>query len=273
MIKIERANEPEILKMGLTPKSKGEIALDALCVDYEQGKRKFKDKDFKRSIYAHSSVKKALFNMQHGKCCFCECKTKAVGFLASGDVEHFRPKAGYQQTTEDPLRETGYYWLTYQWDNLLLSCEECNRLFKKNLFPLLEEAKRATNHHHNMSDEIPLFINPTLENPEQYIGFNEYVPYAINDDIRGETTIKLLGLRRTGLLEEKRKAVFNLLNEQLRIIKIAETENKLYDADWQELAQQAKQLIQEMALPQAKYSAMIKAAITNLCSPSSFIAP
>jgi len=260
MIKIERANEPEILKIGLTPKSKGEIALNALCVDYEQGKRKFKDKDFKRSIYAHISVKKALFNMQHGKCCFCECKTKAVGFLASGDVEHFRPKAGYQQTTADILSESGYYWLTYQWDNLLLSCEECNRLFKKNLFPLLDNTRRTKNHLNNINDETPLFINPTQENPEQYIGFNEYVPYAIDDNIYGKTTLNLLGLKRSNL-ENERKAVFEQLKTQLTIIKKAAKNPD--NQDWQELANEAKQLIQEMALPQAKYSAMIKANLKH----------
>lgn len=261
MIKIERANEPKILKLGLTSeKSKGEIARDALCASYVQGIRNFKSKDFKKTIYAHVSVKRALFKMQHGKCCFCECKTKAVGHLGSGDVEHFRPKAGYQQQEKDKLSELGYYWLAYQWDNLLLSCEDCNRLFKKNLFPLFDNSKRAKNHLDNINNETALLINPCEQNPEKYIGFNEYVPYAINDDIQGETTINLLGLKRNDL-EKERKEVFNLLNEQLRIIKIAE--KKLHDADWQELAQKAKQAIQEMLLPQAVYSAMIKAAINQ----------
>jgi uncharacterized protein (TIGR02646 family) len=253
MIAIQRTDEPEILK------TQGKLASNALCVNCEHG-HKFKDKDFKRSIYAHSSVKKALFNMQHGKCCFCESKTKNVAHLGSGDVEHFRPKAGYQQEKHDKISELGYYWLAYQWDNLLLSCESCNRLFKKNLFPLLDNQKRAKNHYDNIKDETPLLINPTEQNPEKYISFNEYVPYSIDDNSYGITTIKILNLTRTDL-EEKRKKLLNEFNTQLFIIKKAA--NKIEDNDWQELAEEARQLINEMALPQAKYSAMIKAAINE----------
>ena len=55
------------------------------------------------------SVKDALREAQHGKCAFCESK---ISHIAHGDVEHFRPKAGYRQNPEDPLVQPGYYWLS-----------------------------------------------------------------------------------------------------------------------------------------------------------------
>ena len=58
---------------------------------------------------------------------FCESK---VSHIAYGDVEHFRPKAGYRQRPEDPLVQPGYYWLAYEWSNLLFCCQLCNQRFK-----------------------------------------------------------------------------------------------------------------------------------------------
>jgi hypothetical protein len=122
----------------------------------------------------------------------------------------------------------------------------------------LDDQKRAKNHYDNINEETPLLINPTVQNPEKYISFNEYVPFSIDNNPYGITTIKILNLTRTDL-EEERKKILNEFNAQLFIVKKAA--NKIEDNDWQELAEEAKQLINKMALPKAKYSAMIKAAL------------
>ena len=77
--------------------------------------------------------------------------------IAYGDVEHYRPKAGYRQDAEDPLGRPGYYWLAYEWSNLLFCCQICNQRFKRNLFPLVDPARRAETHHDDLSSEQPLF--------------------------------------------------------------------------------------------------------------------
>ncbi|NOQ35018.1 MAG: hypothetical protein GQ569_03890 [Methylococcaceae bacterium] len=198
--------------------------------------------------------------MQHNKCCFCETKTKSTAHRGSGDVEHFRPKGGYKQDKQDNLYNLGYYWLAYEWNNLLLSCEPCNSSYKGNLFPLQYPEKRAKNHKDKITEETPLLINPALQNPENYISFSKDVPYAIDDNIYGKTTIEVLNLKRHDL-EKERKKVLNEFNKQLNIIGIAK--KKIGDKDWQELAEESLTLIYEMALPQAKYSAMIKAALNK----------
>jgi uncharacterized protein (TIGR02646 family) len=139
--------------------------------------------------------------MQHGKCCFCEAKILHVSY---GDIEHYRPKAGYQQGSSESLQKPGYYWLAYAWDNLLLSCTLCNQQYKRNLFPLLHPDKRALNHHDNITAEEPLLINPSVTDPKGYIGFREEIPYAINGNDKGETTITVLGLDRDNLNEARR---------------------------------------------------------------------
>jgi uncharacterized protein (TIGR02646 family) len=147
---------------------------------------------FEGKIYQDPSVKETLETIQHGKCAFCE--TPLLGCY--GDVEHFRPKAAWQQQEGDTPHYPGYYWLVYDWDNLFLSCEYCNRSFKKNLFPLADPAKRAFSHNDNIEDEEPLLIHPTFDNPEDFLGFRGRIPYAISGNAKGETTISMLGLHK-----------------------------------------------------------------------------
>jgi hypothetical protein len=105
-------------------------------------------------------VKAALRIAQHDKCGFCESKVTHVAF---GDVEHFRPKAAFRAIQGDALTRPGYYWLAYEWTNLLFACEPCNRRHKGNLFPLVDEATRARSHTDDITRETPLFIDPTAE--------------------------------------------------------------------------------------------------------------
>ena len=129
--------------------------------EYDAGKLPFA---FDGGIYGGEAVKNALIKAQHGKCCFCERKTGK-----DGDVEHFRPKAGCRQTPKGSLLRPGYYWLAYDWDNLLLSCSACNQRHKRNLFPLTNPGKRANSHTHDVALEAPLFLHPAQQDPEQYI--------------------------------------------------------------------------------------------------------
>ena len=133
--------------------------------NYDAGQRDF---NFSSSIYGAKSVKNALIQAQHDKCCFCESK---ISHISYGDVEHFRPKGGWIQDSGDNLTQPGYYWLAYDWSNLFLSCQICNQRHKKNLFPLQDPLKRAQSHHADIDDEDPLFINPTDDNPEELYRF------------------------------------------------------------------------------------------------------
>lgn len=162
---------------------------------------------FDRAIYADTSVKESLVAMQHNKCAFCEAKPLHV---SDGDVEHFRPKGGVRQSDDDPLQQPGYYWLTYTWENLLFACERCNRRHKKNLFPLIDPSRRSTSHRAPIANEAPIFIDPSAEDPEQYITYREHVPVAIDGNIRGERTIEALGLRRAYLNADREKHLANL---------------------------------------------------------------
>jgi hypothetical protein len=117
---------------------------------YRAHKRGRLDLEFDRDVYA--LAKPALVAAQHEKCAFCEAK---IRHTQPGDVEHFRPQAATRQSKDAPLRKPGYYWLAYEWTNLLLACAECNRRGKGNLFPLRDDARRAHHHRDPIQNEEP----------------------------------------------------------------------------------------------------------------------
>lgn len=249
MIFIQRTPEPAILQ------DKGKAKQQALCAAFDDGKREF---DFDSKIYGHETVKSALKQMQRDKCCFCESK---ISHISYGDVEHYRPKGGYQQTKQGTLQTPGYYWLAYAWENLLLSCTLCNQQFKKNLFPLLEQERRALSHHDDIALEQPLLINPSITDPGQYIGFRQEIPYALEGNIYGKETIAVVGLDREAL-NEKRRSHLALINQLIAVIKLAN--KQLESTELQSVADQAKQKIAEAILSSAEYSAMINAQFSEL---------
>jgi uncharacterized protein (TIGR02646 family) len=201
VIRISKPGPPLILQTrGRDETRKMCAAFDASPRAYLRGRRKFA---FDRDLYAHPSVKAALRAAQHEKCAFCESKFSHVGY---GDVEHLRPKAGYKQHADDSLHSPGYYWLAYEWGNLFFSCQLCNQRFKKNLFPLRNARKRARSHHHDLSAEKPLLIDPSAVDPAQSLAFrtDDAFAFAIEDNSRGRTTIEVLGLNRRELMEVRR---------------------------------------------------------------------
>jgi hypothetical protein len=194
MIRIKKPEKiPEILE------TDGKAKKKEMCDAYDKGVRKFEfDKE---KLYNHSTVKEILCKAQHDKCFLCEAK---VTHISSGDVEHFRPKAGFRQSEEHDLQKPGYFWLAYEWSNLFFVCELCNRRYKKNLFPLADNSNRFTLHSDNLDKEEPLFINPETEKPEDYLSFRGENIYAVDDNLKGKTTIAGAGLDRPKLVGDRR---------------------------------------------------------------------
>jgi uncharacterized protein (TIGR02646 family) len=192
---------PDILR------TRGVKAARQLRKQYDAEPESHKGWSFDSGIYGEKSVKDALKEAQHDKCAFCESK---VSHIAYGDVEHFRPKAGYRQGPEEPLVQPGYYWLAYVWTNLLFSCQLCNQRFKGNHFPLKDDTQRAKSHHDDVKNEQPLFIHPAIEDPSDFLKFDEHYLCAIDDNVRGKATIEALGLNRDKLVEKRGDALKKL---------------------------------------------------------------
>ena len=216
--------------------------------DYNTGALNF---SFDSTIYGHATVKQALVAAQLNKCAFCESK---IGF--DGDVEHFRPKAGCRQGAGEPLIKPGYYWLAYDWDNLLFACPICNQRFKQNYFPLADPAHRARSHKDDISEEAPLFINPAERNPEDHIAFRQEIPYAIDGNEYGKATISALGLGREILNERRRDRLKDLAI--LHDLVALEGENS--KPEFQQLIAKAKALLEKAVSDSGEFAAMARCA-------------
>lgn len=171
---------------------------------YDEGANKL---SISPTIYGDALVKQQLIYEQHEKCCFCEADFTANGY---GDVEHFRPKAGFTKIPSGKLIRPGYYWLAYDWNNLFFSCQICNQRFKKNHFPLDDETKRAKNHTFDHHKESPLLIHPSVNNPEDHITFNRHVPIPKTD--KGKISINTFGINRPKLNSAREKYLQNVRN-------------------------------------------------------------
>jgi uncharacterized protein (TIGR02646 family) len=161
--------------------------------------------DFSSYYYRHETVVAYLKELYHNKCAYCESCFGATGAIR---IDHYRPKDGIKGE-----KHTGYYWLGYEWSNLLPACEKCNGA-KSNHFPI------AGNRVHTKQDdpnefvvtsatfraESPLIINPELDRPERQLMFAPDGSIAGTTD-EGKKTIEVCGLdRETLVLERKKRA-------------------------------------------------------------------
>ena len=249
MIRITKPRRaPKVLK------TRGTEKRDAYCreyaehrEDYDRGERTF---EFNRHIYAHEDVKKALIRAHHDKCCYCESKITHISY---SDIEHFRPKKGFQQRRSDELGRPGYYWLAYDWSNLFLSCEVCNRRHKASLFPLANPDERALCHTDDVAKEQALFVNPSEEEPEEHISFQREVAVPVNRSRKGRTTINALRLNRPKLQAVRRDQYQNL-----KII-YALAQKDPPEPETQE----ARKLIDDCLSDCAQYASMVRCAVED----------
>ncbi len=112
----------------------------------------------------------------------------------------------------------GYFWLANDWDNFMFSCQICNQRFKQNYFPLKNPMERAVFNNRNIKNEKALLINPTTEDPENYITFRKAFIKTKNKSTKGTISIKLFGLKRHELWE-KRNTIYKLISTLINSIK------------------------------------------------------
>jgi len=246
MIRIVKpVKAPKILTTRGTEQTQKDCAdYDNSPDDYRSGTQTFHAAN---GIYGAKSVKNALLRAQYDKCCYCERKLSPSDY---GDVEHYRPKGTVKQAPGLDKEYPGYYWLAYEWNNLLVSCKRCNTGHKGILFPLVDTNVRARSHHDDIGNEQPLFINPAIDDPRDHIRFHGEVP--VSDTEIGRVTIEGLGLRRYDLEEDRRTRL-----KELRILRDGLEQFKdFHDLNAQEWIRKAREHLATAVRPEAEYSSM-----------------
>ena len=150
-----------------------------------------------------------------GKCAFCESQMEHV---SPAHIEHYRPKG-----------KKDFVHLMFDWDNWLLSCPRCNTK-KRDQFP-------------DCAGE-PCLINPA-EEPDPGAHLDFVGAQVCRKTERGKKTIKLVGLDRSKL-EENRGKWLSDIDKLLLLVMVPEVR-----AEARELLIWAKQ-------DDAQYAAMTR---------------
>nr|WP_263013002.1 retron system putative HNH endonuclease [Ancylothrix sp. D3o] len=179
--------------------------------------------------YRHKNIKSELETIFNGKCAYCESKVTTTGY---GHIEHFFPKG-------DPQ----YLHLTFDWQNLLLSCEICNNAQHKGTnFPL-------------DSSGNPLLINPS----DGVTEINKHLKFSWDQvdgakiegrDDRGKKVVEIFDLNSTsGTRKELFKHRKKIVKDMLCVLTFSQT---IADPHHKS---EAIQLLTEYCQPTAEYSA------------------
>jgi len=156
-----------------------------------------------------------------GKCVYCESN---VDVNHPGDIEHWRPKnrvtdesgRTIEVKTKDgnTAQHPGYYWLAYEWRNLLFSCIDCNRpsiaktqgrrIGKWDQFPVRDFRANGIGEELH---ERPILLNPIEDNPADHLEVDDTGVMIAKSD-RGQACIDIFGLNaREALLGARRKCI------------------------------------------------------------------
>lgn len=203
------------------------------------GPQKIKEKLYK-------APRDRLLMATHKKCAYCE--TYLPPGERKGDVEHYRPKGRVRDRHGKVVRvvsggvemdHPGYYWLAYDYRNLLPNCGACNRRAhdaasgtltgKSDIFPTLNDVwARAPD---EVESEQPALLNPWLDDPSLHLDFDPVTGKVHGKTERGKETVELLGLNRDGLPEDRRDACMAVLRYFGDIMKAIVNNQQDEDAD------------------------------------------
>lgn len=186
-----------------------------------------------------SSVIDKLNIYYHHKCAYCET-------LSTPEVEHYRPKGSVEEETS----HRGYYWLSYEWSNLLPACHDCNKRGSKGTrFPINGERVFMPPFNENgtidfskfkvdtevLLNERPYLLHPEIDNPADFLSFEidskkdgiAIVGIDIEGE-RGNKTIEICQLNREPLKIARGKLIDNIvltINLCLKILDLGEIGN------------------------------------------------
>ncbi|MEQ1675658.1 MAG: AAA family ATPase [Chitinophagaceae bacterium] len=156
------------------------------------------------------TLRKELDKLFSKKCAYCE---SIVGDIYYGDFDHFRPRTS-ARGLDNEFSASHYGWLAYTWNNMYLSCQECNK-HKLNWFPVDgQRIEPLTAYDKTIKTEKALLIDPCNDRPEKHLNF---LPNGKVMSItkKGETTLELLNLNRSFLVSRRKEILDHLESELL----------------------------------------------------------
>lgn len=169
----------------------------------------------KKECYRDTTLK-VLSKLYFNKCACCE-RSRGEEL----QVDHYRPRKARDNKTDSEYNHNGYYWLTYEWNNLIPLCSSCNN-GKSNFFPLKNgNTNRISNHTNALAYNIvelqnyeePLFINPELDKKPQ-----RHFLYLPNGKVKGRTPegitmVEFYKLNSRTKVRDRKKVIGNYIHD------------------------------------------------------------
>lgn len=174
--------------------------------------------------YRHPDIKKALIDETYNKCVYCESK---IGHNCPGDIEHKIPKSKRPD-------------LIFEWNNMTIACNECNR--------------RKLDYY----DPACMFLDPYTDNVEDLVQhFGPFV-FSLPGNKRSEVTVRILELHsdtaRKPLIARKIETLENINH---LIERIAVEDNAV-------IKDFLRKILSENCGVSTEYSGMIKTYVESL---------
>lgn len=217
-----------------------------------------------------SAVKEHYRKLSDDKCWYCETSTQRM----TGEIDHFRPKAGVTQT-----QHPGYWWLGFDWRNWRYVCKFCNSETrdletgivggKGNSFPLLAGEERRIRDecdYRNLVEEDPILLDPAEFGDVRLLTFTrDGLPGPTIEDEqannyrRAKESIRIYHLDHSRLVRERKRIyiqVRTLVNDYQYYQQKWEAER---DYTAQHLANKLMRDLGRMITRKAPYSATARA--------------
>ncbi len=166
------------------------------------------------------TVVEVLKKLYNNKCAYCE------KFAHDPKMDHHRPQG---RVVGESNTNMGYYWLVYEWTNLLPTCTNCNEIGAKGArYPIrgtrnqshptngipaiLDQGQLPYNSGFN-AVELPLILHPEFCFPHKHFDFDRDGK-IIGLTAEGISTINTIGLDNEDLNGWRRK-IYNKYNDDL----------------------------------------------------------
>lgn len=203
MKKIKRLNAdiPDVLKPARLYKEESSLRRHYL---QSPELRRYSRPPINTEIFYSENVRTALHKTFHSCCAWCETHVA----LKEEEIVHFRPLSNAKGLKDEESLES-YGWLAYVWDNLFLSCSECNRV-RRNYFPVgSARAPVLSTWAEANSLETVLLINPCRDDPLRHLSLNRDGNLMALTD-KGQHTLLLFDLNRSDLILTRKKHIHHI---------------------------------------------------------------
>ncbi len=159
----------------------------------------------------YKEQKEVFLKLFNEKCAYCE---RSIA-NQRGDLDHYRPKGQFKGLDGNIVKRVkngtsqfhrGYYWLAYEWTNILLACISCNQAMrgrgKHNHFPVKGEHAWLPGEE---QAEHPLLLNPLKDDPVKHWSLNKGSGMFDPETDEARATIRILGLNSQKLAKARAK--------------------------------------------------------------------